>query len=47
VRGESEELRWLQEKIHTAEVQMTRKLQVDEKKLIDERKRQDTEAYDW
>uniref|UniRef100_A0A7R9SVN5 Meiosis-specific nuclear structural protein 1 n=1 Tax=Polyblepharides amylifera TaxID=1486889 RepID=A0A7R9SVN5_9CHLO len=37
VRNESEELRWLQEKLRTAEVSMLRKLQVDEKHIIKER----------
>uniref|UniRef100_A0A7S0N9X8 Meiosis-specific nuclear structural protein 1 n=1 Tax=Pyramimonas obovata TaxID=1411642 RepID=A0A7S0N9X8_9CHLO len=46
IRNQSEELRWLQEKIRTAEVQMMRQLQLDEKQLIDHRKKQENEAYD-
>eukprot|EP00959_Pyramimonas_sp_CCMP1952_P040832 853948-Pyramimonas_sp.AAC.1 len=46
IRNQSEELRWLQEKIRTAEVQMMRQLQLDEKVLIDQRKKQENDAYD-
>lgn len=40
IRGESEELRSLQEKLRTAEVNMQRKLQLDEKAMLQERDRQ-------
>lgn len=46
VREESEELRWLQEKLRAAEMNMQRKLQLDEKAMIKERNAAETQHYD-
>ncbi|XRB25121.1 meiosis-specific nuclear structural protein 1 [Pseudoscourfieldia marina] len=46
VREESEELRWLQEKLRAAEMNMQRKLQLDEKVMLGERAKAEEARYD-